>query len=205
MGKYIGNVIVNSPNYKIDSYYKKCLSIDNVDPELPTLIISMNKAKEIISNFNILKKSYYDGLICWTFSKSERRVDYDKDIENFYHKCINNIINNIKYYNININNLKYNKIKNIIKYINNKDKKLYYIDNNKFIFLYDFENSKYVFGFSLNTTALLGVNKEKILKLIKNNPENINIPNFFTLPNTIRQMVEDDIPKELVLFEYFND
>ena len=134
--KKIGNIIVSSPNSKVDDCYNKFLSLSNVDNNLPTMIIGLKNAKQNIENFSIFKKEYRNNMLWWTFSKTEKRSDYDKDMQNFYEVCINNIINNIKYYNININELTYGKIKKVIEYIINNNKKIYYIDNNKFIFIY---------------------------------------------------------------------
>ena len=139
--KKIGNVIVSSPNYKVEDCYNKFLSLSNVDNNLPTIIIGLENAKKYIEGFSIFKKEYWNNMLWWTFSKTEKRSDYDKDIQKFYEICINNIINNIKYYNININELTYSKIKKLIKYIKNNNKKIYYIDNNKFVFIYDIEKT----------------------------------------------------------------
>ena len=120
-----------------------------------------------------------------------------------YEVCINNIINNIKQHNININELTYSKIKKLIEYIINNHKKIYYIDNNKFIFIYDIEKTKNIYGISLNTCAFYGISKEKILKIIANNQNNVQIKNFYKIPNNVRRIVNDEIPNELFLLEYF--
>jgi hypothetical protein len=205
MKKYIGN-IVTSKNYNVDSCFKKCLNISDIDKNLPTLIIGLQNAKNIISDFNILKKRYDNDMIWWTFSKSERRVDHDSDIIEFHSYCILNITKNIKYININYINITYTKAKEYINYINNNNKKYYFIDNNKFVFVYDTVNSndcKQIYGFSLNTSAFFGISKAKIISLIENNPNNIKISNFYSLPNKIRGLVNDDIPSEIILSEYF--
>ena len=202
--KKIGNIIVSSPNSKVDDCYNKFLSLSNVDNNLPTMIIGLKNAKQNIENFSIFKKEYRNNMLWWTFSKTEKRSDYDKDMQNFYEVCINNIINNIKYYNININELTYSKIKKLIKYIKNNNKKIYYIDNNKFVFIYDIEKTKNIYGISLNTCAFYGISKEKILKLIVSNSKNEQIKNFYEIPNKVRRMVNDEIPNEMFLLEYFN-
>jgi hypothetical protein len=204
MKKYIGNVVVNSPNYKVDNCFNKCLSLSNIDNSLPTLIIGFENAKKNISNFNILIKRYNNDMLWWTFSKMERRNDHDKDITDFHNYCINNIVNNINYHCINYVNLTYNKVKKCLKYIRNEKKKYYYVDNNKFVFVYDVESdSKSIYGFSLNTCAFFGISKQKVLSLVESNPNNRMIKNFYQIPNNIRRLVNDDIPSEIVLLEYF--
>ena len=202
--KKIGNIIVSSPNSKVDDCYNKFLSLSNIDNNLPTMIIGLKNAKQNIENFSIFKKEYRNNMLWWTFSETEKRSDYDKDMQNFYEVCINNIINNIKYYNININELTYSKIKKLIKYIKNNNKKIYYIDNNKFVFIYDIEKTKNIYGISLNTCAFYGISKEKILKLIVSNSKNEQKKNFYEIPNKVRRIVNDQIPNEMFLLEYFN-
>ena len=202
--KKIGNVIVSSPNYKVEDCYNKFLSLSNVDNDLPTMIIGLENAKKYIEGFSIFKKEYWNNMLWWTFSKTEKRSDYDKDMQKFYEVCINNIINNIKYHNININELTYSKIKKLIKYIKNNNKKIYYIDNNKFVFIYDIEKTNNIYGISLNTCAFYGINKEKILKLIVSNSKNEQKKNFYEIPNKVRRIVNDQIPNEMFLLEYFN-
>ena len=206
MKKYIGNVVVNSPNYKVNGCFNKCLSMDKIDRTLPTLIIGLQNAKNVINGFNILIKEYENGMLWWTFSKMERRNDHDKDVSDFHNYCIGNIVNNIRYKCINYVNLTYTKAKRCLNYINSDKKKYYYVDNNKFVFVYNYERedkNKYIYGFSLNTCAFFGINKQKILKLIENNVNNRKINNFYRIPNNIRRLINDDIPNEIVLLEYF--
>lgn len=202
--KKIGNVIVNSPNYKVADCYNKFLSLSNVDNKLPTMIIGLENAKKNIDGFSILKREYWNNMLWWTFSKTEKRSDYDKDMEKFYEVCINNIINNIKYYYINIIELTYNKTKKLINYIKNNNRKLYYIDNNKFIIIYDIDNTKNIYGISLSTCAFYGISKTKVLNIISRGVNNKQIKNFYSIPNNVRRMVNDEFPNELVLLEFFN-
>lgn len=202
MKKYIGNIIVNNPNYKIDNCFNKCLNTTTIDKSLPTLIIGLQNAKDNIKDFNIIHREYENKMLWWTFSKTERRNDYNKDIQDFMSFCINKIINSIDYYFINYVNLTYNKAKKCLLYIKNNRKKYYFIDKNKFIFVYDTEMKK-IYGFSLNTCFFFDISKEKVISLIENNTNNIKIKNFYAIPNNIRKIINDDIPSEMVLLEYF--
>ena len=69
-------------------------------------------------------------------------------------------------------------------------------------FLNHNENIKHIYGFSLNTASFFGIRKDKIIKLIENNPFNRKINNFYAIPNNIRNLVNDDIPSEMILLEY---
>jgi len=207
MQKYIGNIIVNNLNYKIDKCFNKLKLLDDVNNDLPTLIIGLEKARNSISDFNILKREYGDNkTLWWTLSKMEKRVDYDKNIIDFYNFCINNILKGIKYKNIDLINIKYNEAKEYIRFIRNNRKKFYYIDNGKFIFVYDTESDvkdKNIYGISLSTAEFLGINKKNIIELVKNNNRNIELRNFYSIPNNVRKMINDDIVSKMVLNEFF--
>ena len=71
------------------------------------------------------------------------------------------------------------------------------------VFIYDIEKTKNIYGISLNTCAFYGISKEKILKMIVNNQNNVQIKNFYKIPNNVRRIVNDEIPNELFLLEYF--
>ena len=205
MKKYIGNIVANQ-KYKVDSCFKKCLTLSEVDETLPTLIIGFQNAKNSIKDFKILVKKYNEDMLWWTFSKTERNIDYEKDIIDFHNYCIANITKTIDYHNINYVNLTYNKAKKCLNFIKNDSKKYYYVDNGKFIFVYDTKNTnkgKHIYGFSLNTAAFFGISKKKIVSLLENNTNNKKITNFYSLPNKIRGLVNNDIPSEMVLLEYF--
>ena len=56
--KKIGNVIVSSPNYKVEDCYNKFLALSNIDNGLPTMIIGLENAKKYIEGFSIFKREY---------------------------------------------------------------------------------------------------------------------------------------------------
>ena len=207
MQKFIGNIICNK-NYKIASCFKKYSSLSDIDNDLPTMVIGLDNAKEYIGQeFSIIKKKYKNGMLWWTFSKTERRVDHDNDMKIFKNFCINNVVSNIKYKYINILDIDtFGKIRKAIKFVKNSKEKLYYIDNNKFVFLYDVENNngyKNIYGFSLTTCEFYGISKNKVISLIESNNKNKKIDNFYKIPNDIKKIINNDIPNEIVLIDYF--
>ena len=76
--------------------------------------------------------------------------------------------------------------------------------NYKVVDIYDIEKTKNIYGISLNTCAFYGISKEKILKLIVSNSKNEQKKNFYEIPNKVRRIVNDQIPNEMFLLEYFN-
>ena len=138
------------------------------NPTKPILVIGLNEAKKLKEDFCILEKEL-DKDLFWTFGKTEKRNDHEKDIDKFYEYILNKEIENIKYYYINFFKLRYNKIKNILNIINNENYKYIYINKN-IIYIY---YSNYIMGISLTVLEYLGIDKKKIFHRLKRNPKNI--------------------------------
>ena len=76
--------IVTKRKITFDSLICKCKSINDIDSTKPTLIIGWEEVKSIYGkNISILEKQI-DEKTFWTFDKTERRNDYEKDINAFY-------------------------------------------------------------------------------------------------------------------------
>lgn len=199
--KKIGNILYTN-KIKVDECFNKCSKIEEIDQNIPTLIVGLDNAKKYIENFNITVK--YDKLkkYWWTFSKKERLFDFEKDMKLFYQHCIENINNNIIYYNINILNLNYNKIKKLINYILNTNDKKIYVENNRFVFIYDMVTLR-IYGLSLTTCRYCGVNDNKVLDIIFSNTKNKRIYDFSRIPLNIRKNISNNILLQIVMCDYF--
>lgn len=203
MQKPMANVVAKSSRIKLDikvNYYKHMEEVK--DKSLPTLIIGLQEAKKSISDFDILIKEYQSQNLWWTFSKTERGVDYQDDIIDFCNKVINNIVNEVTYEYVNLYECTYYKIKNILRYLLSNDNKVCYNDNNSFLFIYS-KKYKKIWGFSLSTLRFYGIKEKNIDKIINNikNAEFIN--NFSRIPSKIKKTVGDKLHYNIVLYDYF--
>lgn len=138
------------------------------DSTKPILVIGLEEAKKQGKEFSILNKRL-DSNLFWTFGKTERRTDHERDIQNFYEYVLNKSIKNIKYYYINIFKLRYNKVKKLLDIIYNTNKKYIYI-NNDIIYIY---YNNYILGISLTMTDYMGVDRKKIIRKLRQNKYNI--------------------------------
>lgn len=187
----IGNVLTNDECKEIDATIKRCVNINTVDTSLPLLIIGYDNAKKIIKDFTILKKWYPEQNIYWTFSKKERKYEYDEDIEIFFKICISNICANIDYKYINIIKYNYKGLKKIISFLKNNLTKIVYIHNERFIFIYNIKENT-VYGISLDICEYIGLNKTKIINILKTNPHNIIFDNYNFLSFKIRKFINEN-------------
>ena len=75
--------IVTKRKVTFDSLICKCKSINDIDSTKPTLIIGWEEVKSIYGkDISILEKQINEKVF-WTFDKTERRNDYEKDIFTF--------------------------------------------------------------------------------------------------------------------------
>lgn len=169
----LGYIVSEKQIKGIKGFVKLVNDISKADLTKPTLIIGFDLAKKIAGNISVLDRKINDNLF-WTFKKTERRTDFENDLSSFYNNIINNIINNIKYYYINILNLKYNKIKKLYNIIYSGDKKYIYISNNMFYLLYN----NVVMGISLTMLDYCSVNVKKRLRRLYNDGNAVICTNY---------------------------
>lgn len=163
----LGYIISDRKLKNIDGFVEQVNDISLTDSTKPVLIIGWNNAKKDKDYTSILNKQLRNN-VYWTFSRSESRVDFEEDLENFYNIIYNNILDKINYFYINIFKLKYCKIKKIYNILFSKEVKNIYISNSMVYFPYKGD----ILGISLNILEYYGIKREKILKMISSNPSN---------------------------------
>lgn len=193
--KKIGYIVSNRAIKDVLDFVGVVSDVKDInDPTKPFIIIGLNKAKNYCSDFSILDKKISDKSF-WTFGKTERRTDYEKDLNSFYNFVLEYNIKNIKYYYINILNISYNKIKKLIYILYNENKKYIYISKDM-IYIY-YENN--IFGISLKIAEYIGISSKKIINKIKNNKNNI----IFTYDSFINYRMKKIIRNKRYLIPYF--
>lgn len=184
----IANILTANKKFDTLDFINKIYNKDEINPNIPTLIIGYKNAKDYCGdNFNILKKQISDN-VYWTFSKTEKRIEYDNDLEEFYRLVFKTIVKNIKYTFFNIFTFSLTKKKSLINFINSKKTKYVYIVDD---FIYILHGNKVV-GLSLYDIEYLGIEREKILSRLKDNKSNIFIENTKFLSYKIKKYIGDN-------------
>jgi len=166
--KKLGYIVTDKKINGIKDFVEVVNDISLADSTKPVLLVGLENAKKNINNFSILEKKVNDNLF-WTFKKTEKRVDFENDINYFYKFIINNITRNIKYYYINILNLKYNKIKKLYNILFSGEKKYIYISNNMLYILYNGN----VLGISISILEYIKIDTKKFFRKLYSNQNNI--------------------------------
>lgn len=191
--EYIGRIICDNRVDKID--FIEVTKEVVLTKDIPTLIVGWCKVKEFFNNkISILDKKIDENLF-WTFSKTEKRVDYETDIINFYKFCLNRIKSNIKYHFFDILTCKLNSIKRLLTFIKSDMKKAIYIECDMVYIYYN----GHVMGISLKDCDYFSIKREKILSLIKESPNTFVTHNNDFISFKIKRLIGDD----KILITYF--
>lgn len=195
---YIGRIISKNKNIDTLDFVDVTENIGSIDNFIPTLIIGKKKAEDIYGkeNIKVLDKKITDN-ISWTFDKVERRNEYERDLKAFNDSLIKTIKKNIKYEFFNIYIEPISRIKKLISFIKSPKIKYIYIFNSHIYMYYN----NIVYGISLSDIEYLGINKNRILKLLNSNSSNIIVENHDFLSKKMKQTIKDD--KILVPYLYF--
>lgn len=198
--KKIANILTTNNKLELGEAYNICRCMDCLDDTLPTLIIGYDNAQEYIKGFNILKKDYPEQNLYWTFKKTERRDEHNEDLKKFCNKVLKEQAEKAKYEYIDILNMGYRRISNLIKYIDGTDhKRVLFIKG--FVFIYS-ERYSVVWGLSLKLCGFLGIRKMKIIDRIKRNINN-HIIDFKEVPADIKKNVDNNLHWLLPLYDYY--
>lgn len=198
----IGNIVC-SMQTKVSEVFNKVKNCEEIDNNLPTLVIGIDNAKNCIKDFCILTKIYDEGKFRWTFKKTERRIDYENDINIFTNYCYQYIIKSIKYTYVNLIIYDLKRVKKFIKYIQNNNKKYCYKSlNEQFLYIFD-KKYNIVYGLSLSLCEYMNIDSDKILKKIFDNKKNIKITNFSFFNDNIKYIINNNQHYIPVFYEYF--
>lgn len=194
----LGNIVTTAKKNNYSEIFNVVNSIDKCITDLPILVVGWKLMKSLFPDANILNKEY-NG-VKWTFTKTERRCEYEEDIIEFYNYSILESMKNINYIYVNPLTFTLTKIKKMINFFKSPQEKILFLTrDSRFLFIYSKEY-KTVFGVSLSTIEYIGISKKKILKLIKNGEL---IKNLDFIDNDIRRIIGVKTHYILPMYSYF--
>lgn len=183
----LGYIVSDRKIIGLKDFVKQVSSLSEADLAKPVLVVGIDLAKSMTNNFSILDKKLGDNMF-WTFKKTERRTEYDRDINIFYNNIIYNNINNIKYYYINIIKLSYTSIKKLYNIVFSNDSKYIFIDNGMIYVLHE----DVILGISINILQYMRIDTKKIIDRLYSNPNNIICDDSTKCMKSIRSEIGDN-------------
>ena len=161
-----GNIVTRSKSVDNAEYFNIVGSYDEIDNGLPTMIVGYEEAKKVIHGLDIYTKRYGD--VFWTFSKTERRCEYEDDMEGFFRYAVEKKLSDAKYVHVDILRYGLESLKKVVRFAKDRSKKIVFLTKgSSFMFVYS-EKYNTVFGVSLSTCEYAGVPKQKVVKLLRN-------------------------------------
>lgn len=193
----IANIVTNKQDNDFSYGFNVVSDLTKINKDIPTLVIGYFFAKEN----GIEIKSVFDRVvnenIFWTFDKSEKRIEYDKDYVKFIKFCINNIESRIKYFSIDVTNYKLSLIKNVFNYLKRNNKKTVYKGVNA-IYI---SNGESVLCIDLNSTNYIGISDEKVITKIKEFDNVVFYENKKTIPYYLIKYIDSENVIPMILYK----
>ena len=201
---FLGQVISKSKNLPVISFIKI------VEPpyyglpdKIPTLIVGKSLAEEMCGkeNVKVLDKKIADNVF-WTFGKTERRTDFEKDIDTFNNLIVKKIKDAVKYEYYNIFTEPHERSVKFIEWLYNgkTDKTVYICDKHLYIYP-NFQET--VYGLSLNDVEYIGKHADEVIDKIKANEHNIIVEDNSFISQELLLRLSDS--KILVPYIHFLD
>lgn len=156
------------------------------ESDKPTLIVGVENARKIIKNFSIIKKTPEIDKF-WTFGKTERRDEFDKDLKDFYRYVLDKNVDSIRYFYVNFFKLTRKQIINLFRILYSLEEKIGYIYKDMLYLYY----SGYVLGISLRILKYCGVNPEKYLEILKKNKNTKIFYNDIKINDDIKHYIKN--------------
>jgi len=164
---YVGNIVTKSK--LVEENFNIVKNFDEIDNDLPTIIIGWGIVKKQIEGISIIHKKINSRLY-WTFTTKERKVDYEVDLEKFKELCFNQFGDNVPYVYLDLIHGKRRVNIKIIKKVLSLKNPVIYFSGKGMVYLYD-ENI--IFGVDLSVIDYTNLNREKIINKIKNIGDNV--------------------------------
>ena len=157
----IGN-IVSKTKISVSEDFNVVDSLDNINPELPTLLIGMDYVSKNYPNYDITDRKLAPKLY-WTFKKTENRSLQEDDINKFMYQAYLDLISDVTYIYVDTILFGQQKLKKIIKKIFSLTKSVAYKHNNM-VYIY---GDKLIFGIDLKQLRFIDADINRILLKIK--------------------------------------
>jgi len=155
--------IVSENNINVSEEFNLVKTIDEIDPNLPSLVVGYNWVNRRYPDFDITNRKLSNNLY-WTFKKTENRDKHEEDVVWFMNKVYHDLVSKINYVFIDPIQYSSKKLRKILTKIHNMKGITSYLHNDM-VYMY---GDGLVFGVDLGLMDFMGFNREKLILKIKN-------------------------------------
>ena len=186
--EYIANIVTNN-KFEASAFFNVTPDFETIDKNIPTLIIGWGLVKTLFPEQNILDFKITDN-ISWTFSKREKRFQYEKDIELFSNSLVKKLEDKINYRFFNYILSPQERCNNFIEYVNKGNCYMYH--NSRFLYIYCASNSITI-GISLKDLSYMGINTNNFINSLNRNNNNVICNNLKFIDENSFWIVKENI------------
>ena len=155
--RYIGRIITAGKIEGLSEFIdvtKDTSSIVDNDTKIPTLIVGYKNAQDICGSLKTRDRQIGKNLY-WTFSKRERRVDYEPDLDKFLNNVSSFIMKFCDYEYVDLITCDEERRNNLFSVISDNKTKVLYITDTMYYIYYPKGNK--VYGVSIDILKFLGI------------------------------------------------
>lgn len=182
----LGYIVSEKPIDGVKWFVKQVSDVSDVPCGSPCLIVGYSKAKSDPRFKSILEKRL-DHLTFWTFKKTEKRSDYETDIESFYSFILDRVTSGVSYYYACPYKLRYSQAKWLVNALKIGVGSCIYISD-KFIYLS--YGRGFVVGMSFCDLEYMGIDPSEVVSMALSNKANIVVNDsdkrVFSLARTLK-------------------
>lgn len=191
MARKLANIVCDRMPKEFGPMYAQASDFAGVDKTLPTLVIGVKKGTDCIEGLSLLQ-TRYDGDVWWTFSRRERRSDYDKVVSEFKRHALRNALDSVRYEYVDFVCYSTDRVKAFIRFMRGGDGKVVFLTRgSRFAFIYCPRYSV-VWGLSLSLCDYIGVDRHKVVRKIKQNSKNEIIAETSFIDSETRAILGND-------------
>jgi len=157
----IGNVVCER-ELKIDNRFNVVKSNEEINPDLPTLIVGIDNAKSYSDDISYLDRRINKNTF-WTFTRAEKRDLFEEDLFYFIEFAYNQLIKEIRFDFVDLILCDSIQINSVFKNIESSDESITFHHKNM---VYTYANNE-IYGFDLRQVEYIGKSRSKFIDVIK--------------------------------------
>ena len=193
--KYLGNIIAKH-KVSVSEFFNVTDDITKVDTNIPTLIVGWANVKELFPGQSILD-SDITSTISWTYSKREKRYQFEKDIIKFITKVIHGITEKVNYRFFNYVLADQSRRNSFFSYVSQGNCSIYH--NARFLYIYNIKD-RITIGVSLTDLRYIGINTKDFIQMLNANQNNLLVDNLNFIDQESFVLLKDNVKSAAYLY-----
>ena len=172
---FLGRIITGSKTITVPNFIEVTPDEKKYDSSVPTLVIGRKRSESVFGkeNLKVLDKRVGD-VSFWTFGKTERRTDYEKELNNFLDFVAKEEEKKIQYKFFSFVSQPFDASKKMIEFLYSSRKKKYVFRVKNQLYIY-VDGTNVVYGINLEEIDYIGNSSETFLEKMKLNSRNVFI------------------------------